>query len=275
MAGPSPHRLALRATVSDAHALTTLASCWGQAGVRDLCQNRPMHKIPGYEDDPLVDGAYLVDEPLFWASHLLQCTNGVEEPLCAGFGVSKADLLQFFERVSDERQWPVLSVPLSAGHLLHVVYRNLPGEGGYDYLLHHPEWKATVPLARVEGCFRGPGLCWPELLTVAHTAAEAGSVPRLDPHTFLLLLPIMSDADLPLDAADVLAAMLNACGPAGETGALARILLEKQGCWGPQHWTLTPAGRISEARHAFRSPGVMSPDTLAQVSLLLGSGGDA
>ncbi|MEU7803955.1 hypothetical protein AB0B10_32340 [Micromonospora arborensis] len=209
-----------------------------------------MPMIPGYEDDPLVDGAYLIDEPLFWASHLLQCTNGVEEPLCAGFGVSKDDLLQFFERVSAERQWPALSVPLSAGHVLHVLYRNLPGEGGYDYLLHHPDWKATVPLARVEGCFRGPGLCWPELLAVAQKAVEAGSAPRLDPHTFLLLLPIMSDADLPLDADDVLAAMLTACGAAGETGALARILLEEQGCWGPQHWTLTPAGRISETSAA-------------------------
>ncbi|MEH1166992.1 hypothetical protein V6V47_16560 [Micromonospora sp. CPCC 205539] len=229
-----------------------------------------MPTIPGYEDDPLVDGAYLVDEPLFWASHLLQCTNGVEEPLCAGFGVSKADLLQFFERVSAERQWPVLSVPLSGGHVLHVLYRNLPGEGGYDYLLHHPDWTATVPLARVEGCFMGPGLCWTELLAVAHKAAEAGSAPRPDPHTFLLLLPIMSDADLPLDADDVLAAMLTACGASGETGALARILLEEQGCWGPQRWTLTPAGRISETRYAFRRPGAMSSDMLAQVSLLLG-----
>ncbi|WP_406066013.1 hypothetical protein [Micromonospora sp. NBC_00860] len=234
-----------------------------------------MPLIPGYEDDPLVDGAYLIDEPLFWASHLLQCTNGVEEPLCAGFGVSKADLLQFFERVSAERQWPALSVPLPAGHVLHVLYRNLPGEGGYDYLLHHPDWKATVPLARVEGCFRGPGLCWPELLAVAHKAAEAGSAPRLDPHTFLLLLPIMSDADLPLDADDVLAAMLTACGAAGETGVLARILLEEQGCWGPQHWTLTPAGRISETRYAFRRPGAMSSDMLAQVSLLLEPHGNA
>ncbi|WP_046564001.1 hypothetical protein [Micromonospora sp. HK10] len=234
-----------------------------------------MQKIPGYEDDPLVDGAYLVAEPLFWATHLLQCTNGVEEPLCAGFGVSAADLLRFFERVSDERRWPVLSVPLSAGHLLHVVYRNLPGEHGYDYLLHHPAWTATVPLATVEGCFRGPGLCWPELLAVAQTAAAAGSSLRLDPHTVLLLLPIMSDADLPPDAEGVLAAMLTACGATGETGMLARVLLGKQGCWGPQRWTRTPGGRISETRYAFRKPGAMSQDMLAQVSSLLGAGGDA
>jgi len=33
--------------------------------------------------------------------------------VCAEFGVSKDDLLQFFERVSDERGWPLLSVPLT------------------------------------------------------------------------------------------------------------------------------------------------------------------
>ncbi|MFD0782502.1 hypothetical protein ACFQZ8_00975 [Micromonospora azadirachtae] len=234
-----------------------------------------MHKIPGYEDDPLVDGAYLVDEPLFWATHLLQCTGGVEDPLCAGFGVGEADLWQFYGRISGEGQWPVLSVPLSAGHLLHVVYRNFPDDQGFDYLLHHPEWKTTVPLATVEGCFRGPGLCWSELLAVAHTTAEAGSPLPFDPRIFLLLLPIMSDAELPSDADDVLAAMLTACGATGDTGALARILLEKQGCWGPQHWTLTPDGRISEFRHAFRHPAAMSSDALAQVTSLLRSGVDA
>ncbi|MFC0507085.1 hypothetical protein [Micromonospora costi] len=105
-----------------------------------------MHKIPGYENDPLVDGAYLVDEPLFWATHLLQYTGGVEEPLCAGFGVSEADLWQFYKRASDERQWPVLSVSLSAGHLLHVIYRNFPEDNGYDYVLHHPEWDSMSSL---------------------------------------------------------------------------------------------------------------------------------
>jgi hypothetical protein len=113
------------------------------------------------------------------------------------------------------------------------------------------------------------------LLAVAHRAAEAGSGPRLDPRTFLLLLPIMSDAELPPDADDVLAAMLTACGATGETRALARILLEQQGCWGRQRWILTPAGRISEGRYAYRCPGEMSSDMLAQVSLLLGAGGEA
>ncbi|MFF5171764.1 hypothetical protein ACFY3U_03910 [Micromonospora sp. NPDC000089] len=149
------------------------------------------------------------------------------------------------------------------------MYRNLPGEGGYDYLLHHPGWTETVPLARVDGHFMGPGLCWAELLAVAGEGA------RLDPHTFLLLLPIMSDADLPSNAADVLATMLTACGATGEIEELAQVLLEKQGCWGPRHWTLTPAGRISESRYALRSPGQMPADVLALVTSLLGSGGRA
>ncbi len=33
--------------------------------------------------------------------------------------------MDLYRGLSDERDWPVFSVPLSSGHTIHVVYRDL------------------------------------------------------------------------------------------------------------------------------------------------------
>lgn len=233
-----------------------------------------MLRIPGYEDDPLADGAYLLDEQLFWPVHLLQCTSGHEDRSVrrSAFGVDQADLWPFYERVSDERQWPVLSIPLPAGHLLHVVYRNFVEDYGVDDLLHHPGWEAIVPLATVEGHYRGPGLCWPELLAASRAPAGAGEITSPDAR-MLLLLPIMSDADLPADAEDVLAAALAARGTTRNARALARLLLEEQEPWGPQRWRVEQSVRYQRIHLHLPPPGQNAPRGLGPGHCVL-SGGD-
>jgi hypothetical protein len=203
-------------------------------------------KIPGYENDPLIDGVHLLDERSFWPVHLLQCTRGEPGELCSTFGVEEADLWQFYDRTSDEQQWPVFSISLPSRHVLHVVYRNIAGDAGYDYVLHRPDWAATVWLATIDGHFRGPGLCWPELLAAARTGTGAGQLAAPEAR-MLLLLPVMADDELPADAEARLAGALTACGATGDARGLARAVLNDQGLWGPRHWRFEHGSRVTDS----------------------------
>src|SRR6266536_3345389 len=151
-----------------------------------------MLKLPGYTDDPLIDGCEALDDPLFWPVHLLQYTGGDPDELCAAFDIDEAEIWRSYRRLSDEHRWPAFSISLPSGHLLSLVYRNFKEDSGYDYHLHHPGWAKPVLLATVEGHYLGPGLCWDELLAVSRSGAITGATLSAEGH-MLLLLPIMAD----------------------------------------------------------------------------------
>lgn len=211
-----------------------------------------MLKIPGYEGGPLVQGTAHLEDPLFWPVHLGSCLRG-EDAQRAAFGADWDAALELYRALSAGSEWPVFSVPLSSGHTLHVVYRNIEGEHGVDYLIHHPAWATAETLAVDDGHFMGPGMAWPELLSVARQPA-AGGVD--DPHARLLLLfPTLGDARLPDGATGPLTAALTALTAIEEPGEVASALLEHQGQWDPAHWRSADGVRVNDGGHSYRNPG--------------------
>jgi hypothetical protein len=185
-----------------------------------------MLKIAGHEGGPLVEGHGFLDKPLFWPVHLGTCLRG-EEAQAAAFGADWDAAMDLYNVLSAEREWPVFSVPLRSGHLIYVVYRNMDGDRGVDYLIHHPDWSKAKPLAVDEGHFMGPGLAWPELLGVARQPSAEG-VADTDAR-LLLLFPALGDARLPDDAVSVLTAALAARTVMEEPADVAQMLSGSQG----------------------------------------------
>ncbi|MCI3272359.1 hypothetical protein [Streptomyces cylindrosporus] len=228
-----------------------------------------MLKIPGYEDGPLVQGTAYLDDPLFWPVHLGTCLRG-ENAQRAAFGADWDTAMELYRVLSSEREWPVFSVPLSSGHTIHVVYRNIEGDHGVDYLIHHPAWSAAETLAVDDGHFMGPGMAWPELLSTARQPAKEG-VDDADAR-LLLLFPTLGDAQLPDDAAIPVATALAALTLIEETAEVAGMLLENQGQWSPAHWRMTDGVRINDGGHSYRNPGnafALSGSRLSEISYAL------
>ncbi|WAL74961.1 hypothetical protein OU787_27695 [Kitasatospora sp. YST-16] len=107
----------------------------------------PPAVIPGYDGGPYRRRPELLGEHLFrvghlhnWCAELEEVEEFVDEAEDLAAGRLRAGLL-------GGEQWPVFTVPLGGGHLLHVVYRAFAEDEGIDYLLHHPEWAAAEPLA--------------------------------------------------------------------------------------------------------------------------------
>ncbi|MFG3098645.1 hypothetical protein [Streptomyces sp. NPDC048202] len=210
-----------------------------------------MLKIPGYEDGPLVQGTAYLDDPLFWPVHLGTALRG-EDAQRAAFGADWDAAMELCGVLSAEREWPVFSVPLRSRHTIYVVYRNIDGDRGVDYLIHHPAWSAAEPLAVDDGHFMGPGMAWPELLSAARQRATEGLD---DPDARLLLLfPTLGDARCPDDATVALTAALTARTVIEEPAEVARMLLGHQGQWAPAHWTLENGVRVNDGGHSYRNP---------------------
>ncbi|MGW3649335.1 hypothetical protein [Streptomyces sp. NPDC000878] len=211
-----------------------------------------MLKIPGYEGGPLVRGAAYLDDPLFWPVHLGTCLRG-EHAQRAAFGADWDAAMELYRVLSAESEWPVFSVSLLSGHIIHVVYRNIEGDQGVDYLIHHPVWSAAETLAVDDGHFMGPGMAWPELLSVARQSATEDVE---DPDTRLLLLfPTLGDAHLPDDATVPLTTALTALTSIEEPAEVASMLLENQGQWNPARWRLAGGACINDGGHSYRNPG--------------------
>ncbi|ELP62663.1 hypothetical protein ACKI1I_01440 [Streptomyces turgidiscabies] len=210
-----------------------------------------MLKIPGYEGGPLVQGAAYLDEALFWPVHLGTCLRG-EDAQRTAFGADWDAAMELYRVLCAEGEWPVFSVPLRSGHTIHVVYRNIEGDRGVDYLIHHPAWSAAEILAVDDGHFMGPGMAWPELLSAARQPATEGvddSDARL-----LLLFPTLGDARLPDDATVALITALTALTLIEDPAEVARMLLENQGQWAPAHWRLADGVCINDGGHSYRNP---------------------
>lgn len=210
-----------------------------------------MLEITGYEDGPLVDGSRFLDLPLFWPCHLGSSLWG-EEAQAVAFGPDWDDAQELYKTLSSPDKWPAFTVHLHSGYTLQVVYRNLEGDHGVDYLLSHPDWTEAATLATDDGHFMGPGLSWRELEASADQGAASGVT---DPNARLLLLfPMLGDADVPEAAAPRLASALAELTIVEDPAAVARVLLENQGQWTPPSWREADGTWICDGSHSFRNP---------------------
>lgn len=231
--------------------------------------------IPGYLDgyeppilrSPLVDGSDLMSYAMFWPTFLATVGGAASAP--DAFGVDPADLEPIVDAFLDPDRWPVFSLPLAEGCRLHVVLRNYEGEGGVDYVLDPGTGDVSIPLAAMEGHFRGPAFAWQEVVAAArqpdpdHTPAE-----RL-----LLLVPACADSSRPDTAVDMTAEALTTLGARSGGRQLSEELLTSPRYWGPCRWTyvddvLVGLGPATYRRHG----GELSPEQLRLVATALQPG---
>ncbi|MEU6777623.1 hypothetical protein ABZ912_00365 [Nonomuraea angiospora] len=194
--------------------------------------------VTGFEDCPLVDGSYLLDDPVFWALHVLQIgvigLTDIEE----AFGVDLVYAEELENQIFDDDHWPVFTVPLRSTGSIHIIYRNLDGDMGLDYVLTHPDLPHDLGLAAVAADFIGPGMSWPELITIANQPPAAGDRTLLDAAgRLLILLPALGDADLPDTAVPTVAAALSELTTSPDPDHIAEILLHNdKAYWRPATW---------------------------------------
>lgn len=226
--------------------------------------------IPGYLDgyepqfvhSPLIDGSDMMAAKQFWPAFLHTVGGSASAP--HAFDVDPADLNDIIDAFLDEHAWPVFSLRLAAVSRVHVVMRNFPDEGGIDYVLDPGIGSDAIPLAAMEGHFRGPALAWPELITAAqqpdpdHTPAE-----RL-----LMLLPACADRDRPASASQTVMQALTAIGATSHTGRTAEELLNSPRYWSRDCiWTTVGDALICLGSHAYRNlDGELTPTDLRLIT---------
>lgn len=226
-----------------------------------------MMEIPGYEGRPLIHQPELLDEPLFWPGHLYSCAHDEDtEELLFGADYDAAEA--FHRELIEQAQWPVFTIPLTGGHLLHMVHRAWKDDPGVDYVLHHPGWERALLLAKDDGHFMGPALSWPELLSAADNQLPGGSTADPDSR-LLLLLPALGDDRAPEGAKSRLTTALAARTTVEDPEGLATALADGQGATGPSHWTNKDGVRVDDGGHSYRNPSnafALTPQDLARVS---------
>ncbi|MFE5587502.1 hypothetical protein [Kitasatospora sp. NPDC056531] len=228
-------------------------------------------RIPGYEGGPFTAYPELLEEPLFWLSHLGSCARSQQAQRLL-FGADYEAAEEFSRALWDKEDWPLFTVALTADHRFHVVYRTIDGDCGIDYLLHHPTWDTAELLAQDDGHFMGPALSWLELATAADSTPPDADT--RDAHArLLLLLPAMGDDAPPSTAAPRLAAALRAHTAVEDPEHLALLLLDQQGQPGPAHWRTTEDRvRVNDGRYSYRNPAnpfCLPNDRLTRVSAAL------
>ncbi|MET7333335.1 hypothetical protein [Nonomuraea sp. NPDC005650] len=231
--------------------------------------------ITGFEGYPLTEDSYLLSDPVFWAIHSALTgaagLNDIEE----AFGVDIVDAEELHDRMFDHDHWPVFTVPLRSTGNIHIIYRNLDGDMGLDYVLAHPDWPHDLHLTAVEGNFIGPGLSWPELITIANLPPMSGDGALLDAASrLLILLPALGDADLPDTAVLTVAAALSELTTSPEPARIAEILLhDNQAYWEPATWQGLSNGAIvcdePHSRRCLGSSGAFTADRAIAVTRAL------
>ncbi|MDX2828237.1 hypothetical protein PV416_46120 [Streptomyces ipomoeae] len=179
--------------------------------------------IKGYDVGPLVPGESLLLHPGFWSNYLLaMCSDGgcTERPVPEWFGEDGADADALSEVLFDPEHWPVFRVLAEDGPGAVVIYRNLDGDYGTDYLLTHPGRSYAEQIASWDGDFSGTGLTWHELIRIAGSPCLADEGVQ-DTATRFLLLPLLTDSDVPETASARLIAALTAVGAPQDTASLA------------------------------------------------------
>ncbi|MFF8422412.1 hypothetical protein [Streptomyces sp. NPDC015680] len=176
--------------------------------------------IKGYDDAPLVAGEPLLARLGFWTNYLLaMCSDGAcaERPAPEWFGDDGADADAMSEVLFDPEHWPTFRVPAEDGPGAVVIYRNLVGDYGTDYLLTHPDRSCAQQIASWEGDFSGIGLTWHELVRLADNPATAAEGIQDKAARLLLVLPLLTDPCLPEAARARLTDSLTAVGAPQDT----------------------------------------------------------
>ncbi|MFB6580667.1 hypothetical protein ACFCYC_25235 [Streptomyces sp. NPDC056402] len=166
--------------------------------------------LKGYDDGPLVAGESLLARPGFWSNYLMEmCGEGASavRPVPEWFGDDGADTDALSEVLFDPEGWPVFRVPAENGPGVVVIYRNLVGDYGTDYLLTHPG----------RGDLSGTGLTWHELVRLADSPPSAAEGVEDTAARLLLLLPLLTDSDVPESAPARVSAALTSVGAPQET----------------------------------------------------------
>ncbi|WP_405443320.1 hypothetical protein OG373_37835 [Streptomyces avidinii] len=176
--------------------------------------------IKGYDDGPLVAGESLLARPGFWSNYLMaMCGDGSSAacPVPEWFGDDGADTDALSEVLFDPERWPVFRVPAEDGPGAVVIYRNLVGDYGIDCLLTHPGRSSAQQVASWEGDLSGPGLTWHELVRLADSPSPAAEGVEDTGARLLLVLPLLTDSDLPESAPARLSAALSSAGAPQDT----------------------------------------------------------
>ncbi|MEU3105566.1 hypothetical protein [Streptomyces griseoflavus] len=179
--------------------------------------------IKGYDVGPLVPGESLLAHSGFWSNYLLaMCSDGgcAERPVPEWFGEDGADVDALSEVLFDPERWPVFRVPAEDGPGAVVIYRNLDGDYGTDYLLTHPGRSYGEQIASWDGDFSGTGLTWRELIRIADSPSFAAEGVQDTAIRFLLLLPLLTDPDVPETASARLMAALAVVGAPQDTAPI-------------------------------------------------------
>jgi hypothetical protein len=180
--------------------------------------------IKGYDVGPLMPGESLLVHPGFWSNYLLAiCSDGgcPERSVPEWFGEDGADVDALSEVLFDPGRWPAFRAPAEDGPGAVVIYRNLNGDYGTDYLLTHPGRSDAEQIASWDGDFSGPGLTWHELIRIAESPSLAEEGVHDTAPRFLLLLPLLTDPDVPEMASARLIAALTAVGAPQDTASIA------------------------------------------------------
>jgi len=236
--------------------------------------DEPHVLIAGYLDqyqppvDPniLLDATAWLDQPAAWPA-LLWALGGARAAIEA-FDVDPADVDVLLDRLGAAERWPVFTINLDNGHGIYLVWRNFEDVSGWDYLLAGRDFADPVALAQLDGHFRGPGMCWAEVVKVANQApAPLDRARRL-----LLLLPMLGDADLPIESTNLVSAALAQVGAQrNQDTVAAELLAGSRRFWGNPSWDEHNGFTICLGHHSFRGPSA-SPHLLRAVSSALGDG---
>ncbi|MCP2311120.1 hypothetical protein [Kitasatospora paracochleata] len=171
--------------------------------------------IKGYDYGPLVAGERLLERAGFWSNHLLatcRFTSGEARPEPEWFGDDGADTDALADVLLDDQAWPSFRIPFHGGHSAVVVYRNLIGDYGIDYLLTQPDWPRKEDLSSFDGDWYGPGLSWRDIVHIAETPDLTAPGVHDTAARLLLLLPLLADDGLPPEARTRVNAALTAIG---------------------------------------------------------------
>lgn len=179
--------------------------------------------IEGYDDGPLIAGESLLARPGFWSNYFLAICGdgtGAARPVPEWFGDDGADTDALSEILFDPERWPVFRVPAADGPGAVVIYRNLVGEYGIDYLFTYPGRSYAQQTASWEGRLSGTGLTWHELVRIADTPPPAADGVEDRAARLLLVLPLLTDLDVPEEAPARLSAALTSAGAPQDTASI-------------------------------------------------------
>jgi hypothetical protein len=203
---------------------------------------------PPFVESPLIDGSAIMANDLFWPAFLHTVGGSASAP--HAFGVDPADLNEVIETLLRETKWPVFSLHLARASRVHIIMRNFPDDGGVDYVLDHGTERDAIPLATMEGHFRGPALAWPELIA----ATQQLGVDHTPAGRLLLLVPVCADRARPADATETVATALTAIGARSDTHQVSDELLNSPRFWTRDcEWTTADDALVCLGTHAYRS----------------------